>query len=257
VATIKPRTNKDGSTSYLIRAYSGYDGNGKQIEKTMTWKPAPGLSPRQAEKAVKEAAVIFERKVKDGIILDGGVRFADFAERWMNDYSTAQHAPKTKERYEALLVRINQALGNVRLDKLQPHHLQEFYKNLGEDGIKHTGDKAVSMVDLPHVIKDKRTTQAAVSRSAGISSTTVLAACQGKRIALANATAIAKALEYPVDKLFTVERIQAPLSDKTIMHHHRLISSILQTAVQWQVIFDNPARRVKPPKVERKEAEWL
>ena len=47
------------------------------------------------------------------------------------------------------------------------------------------------------------------------------------------------------------------LSAKTILHHHRLISVILQTAVEWQVLFSNPCDRVKPPRVEHKEARYL
>lgn len=47
------------------------------------------------------------------------------------------------------------------------------------------------------------------------------------------------------------------LAGKTINHHHRLISSILNQAVFWQVIPDNPSRRVKPPKFESKEAKYL
>ena len=47
------------------------------------------------------------------------------------------------------------------------------------------------------------------------------------------------------------------LTNKTIKHHHRLISSILNQAVYWQVIPSNPAERVKPPKVERTEAKYL
>jgi len=47
------------------------------------------------------------------------------------------------------------------------------------------------------------------------------------------------------------------LSSKTVLHHHRLISSILNIAVQWQIIFSNPCERVKPPKVEHKEAKFL
>lgn len=44
------------------------------------------------------------------------------------------------------------------------------------------------------------------------------------------------------------------LSDNTILYHHRIISSIMQDAVQWQVIPSNPASRVKPPKVKKKTA---
>lgn len=45
------------------------------------------------------------------------------------------------------------------------------------------------------------------------------------------------------------------LSGKTIMQHHRIISSILNDAVQWQVIGSNPASRVKPPRVKKKQAD--
>ncbi|MCL6559109.1 MAG: site-specific integrase, partial [Firmicutes bacterium] len=44
------------------------------------------------------------------------------------------------------------------------------------------------------------------------------------------------------------------LSESTIRHHHRLISSILQKATEWEVIPANPARRIKAPKSKRKQA---
>lgn len=46
---------------------------------------------------------------------------------------------------------------------------------------------------------------------------------------------------------------QGGLSERTILHHHRLIHAILETAVNWQYLFDNPASRVKPPKVPKKQ----
>ena len=47
------------------------------------------------------------------------------------------------------------------------------------------------------------------------------------------------------------------LAGKTINHHHRLISSILNQALFWQVLTANPNSPVKPPKFERKEAKFL
>ena len=44
------------------------------------------------------------------------------------------------------------------------------------------------------------------------------------------------------------------LAEITVGHHHRLISAMLQEAVDWQIILSNPASRVKPPKVKRKQA---
>ena len=48
-----------------------------------------------------------------------------------------------------------------------------------------------------------------------------------------------------------------PLADKTVLHHHRLISSILSTAVEWGMLFANPCDRTKSPKVEHKEPKYL
>ncbi len=58
------------------------------------------------------------------------------------------------------------------------------------------------------------------------------------------------------EKWFT-DYAEKQLKAKTIQHYHRFISSILQTAVQWQIILYNPCDRVKPPKVEQKESRFL
>ena len=42
-------------------------------------------------------------------------------------------------------------------------------------------------------------------------------------------------------------------SPKTIRHTHTLIRSILEKAVKWQMLAQNPASRVEPPKVQEKE----
>ncbi len=68
---------------------------------------------------------------------------------------------------------------------------------------------------------------------------------------------ISSALGVKLDKLFTASEEEKTLSGKTLQHYHRLISSIMSTAVQWQVIATNPCDRVKPPKAERREAEYL
>lgn len=47
---------------------------------------------------------------------------------------------------------------------------------------------------------------------------------------------------------------QGGLSEKTILHHHRLISTVLTSALQWGFVLDNPALRVRAPKVTKKEA---
>ncbi len=45
-------------------------------------------------------------------------------------------------------------------------------------------------------------------------------------------------------------------SAKTIQHIHRLISSVYNKAIEWQIIGINPALHIKPPKVVKKEVEF-
>ena len=50
---------KRGDT-YRIRASCGYDVSGKQVIKSMTYKPQDGMSEKQIEKEVNRQAVLFE-----------------------------------------------------------------------------------------------------------------------------------------------------------------------------------------------------
>lgn len=43
------------------------------------------------------------------------------------------------------------------------------------------------------------------------------------------------------------------LSDQYIVHHHRLLRTMLQYAVKWQFLNSNPASLVDPPKVRKKQ----
>lgn len=52
------------------------------------------------------------------------------------------------------------------------------------------------------------------------------------------------------------ERTLKPLSKKTILEHHRLISSMLHKAVYWQLIPFNPADRVQPPRASRAKRKF-
>ena len=47
------------------------------------------------------------------------------------------------------------------------------------------------------------------------------------------------------------KKTRKPLSQKTILEHHRLLSAMLHKAVYWQLIVNNPAERVQPPKTKK------
>lgn len=246
-------TQRNGS--YLIMVSGGYDSFGKQIRKTMSYKPEPGMTARQIEKAVNEQAVLFEQKVLSGQVLDGTVTFRDFTERWCRDYA-CHLAPKTYVRYQSMLQRILPVIGHIRLDKLQPHHLMEFYTDLGTEANRH-GICVLPTTTFRDAFRHTGWTMDFLSQVSSLSLNTVYGACKGKAVSEDTAHKLCDALGLHFDRAFQPSQPKKRLSNKTIQHHHRLISAILNQAVYWQVIAGNPAARVKLPKAERVEAKYL
>ena len=138
----------------------GYDINGKRIREHTTWSPDPGMTARQIEKELNRQAILFEERCKTQQVHSGNVKLADFAEQWLKDYAEKQLKPTTIATYRTFLPRINAALGHIRLDKLQPHHLLSFYSNLDEDGIR-LDTTFKSKEDFKQFLKNRGFTQAA------------------------------------------------------------------------------------------------
>ena len=137
MANVTKRTNKAGEVSYLIRAFVAWGADGKQITKSTTWKPPAGMKESAADKQAEKEATLFEDKVRGGTItIDGSMKFADYAARFLE---TADIGEKTREHYIWALERINAAIGHIPLDKLSVEHIKMFLKNIREDGVKQTG----------------------------------------------------------------------------------------------------------------------
>ena len=255
MANITPRKNKDGSTSYLIRVFVDQKLSGQQIMKSMTYKPEAGLTQRQIDKKLIEISMEFEKKCKFGLIsFDGSTRFEEYAAKWLEN---AQIAPKTKEQYKYLLVRINQAIGHVKLQNVQAHHLEAFYKNLSESGINPKGRYAVAY-KLDEIMTDKKLSRNQLAINAGISPATISTALRGKHIRVESANKIAKGLKMPAKKVFKFHEEATTLSSATIIHHHKVISAILGDAKKKRIIpFNVAVEHCNAPKLIKKEARYL
>ena len=157
MARIEPRGN-----SYRFIVYDGYDADGNQITHKTTWKPAPGMTKKQAEKEARRQAELFEDRIKRGLLVDSSMKFADFAEKWFKEYAEQQLKPKTIAHYRAL---INKSIGHISLEKLQPLHLQAFYNELRKEGIRHD-QRAQSKIDLTAIRKEQKLTKVKLSAAA-------------------------------------------------------------------------------------------
>lgn len=240
--------------SYRIRVFAGEDSTGKQITRSMTWKPAPGMTAKQIEKELNRQATLFEEKVSSGQYLDGSIKFQDFAEQWFKDYAEGHLKERTLDRYRKLSERTYIAIGHIRLDRLQPHHLIEFYKQL-QKVKKECGYRAKQ--GTPELILKTAPDQKSFAALASVSAFVVRSAGRGENISPSSAEKIASALDMPLESVFERVHGEETLSQKTIKHYHAFISSVLDRAVKWQMIKENPCHRIDAPKVDRKQVQCM
>ena len=250
-------TAKKQGKSYKITASHGYDATGKQIRRHMTWTPDPGMTTRQIEKELARQCVLFDEHVHSDSVFDSSIRFKDFAEKWMGDYSEKQLKTKTLYEYQQRLVRIYQAIGHIKLKDIRTGHLNSFYANLEETGIR-ADKKYITKIDLLTAIKARSQTRTLFSRNAGISLGTMRSAIDGKKIDSTTASAIAVALGMKLPHVFAQQQPERTLSPNTIRTYHRIISSCLGKAVKWGYIPNNPATHAQLPKMDQQEAPiWM
>ena len=145
MATIK----KQGK-GYKITVSNGYDLTGKQIRTHMTWVPEQNMTAKQIEKELNRQAVLFEENVKKGACFSGNMKFAEFIDLWIQDYGNAQLKARTLLRYEELAIRVKASIGHVRLDRLTPKHLLDFYALLAEPGQNQRTGGGMSPKSIKH-----------------------------------------------------------------------------------------------------------
>lgn len=256
MATIEKYTGKDGLT-YRITVYAGFDTQGKRIRHRMSYKPTPGMTPRQIEKAAQKAAMDFERSIEQGFALDNRQTFAEYADYVLDLKQRTGTKARTLDRYQDMMVRINQAIGHIKLADLRPQHLNSFYKNLAEPGIRMGGGSAKAKIDMVAWLKKNKLSRGKLAEKAGISAATVGVAVKGESIKIEKAQAIAQAMEKKVDEVFKVEKNMEPLADKTILEHHRLISTILAQAEKEMLVPYNAAAKATPPRTTKKDPNYF
>lgn len=250
MATIEKR-----GKAYRITVSLGYDVDGKQIKERMTWTPDPGMSERAIKIELNKVAVRFEDQCRQRGVRGGNIRLDQFAEQWFTDYAEQQLKPRTVAHYRFLYQRVRQGLGHLQLEKITPRHLTAFYSALSEEGIR-ADVRYLCKQDFKAYMAERGMKQAELVTASGLGSTTVEKLYAGKPVALKTAQLVCDALHVKLAALFVPEDT-TPLSGKTMLHYHRFISSMLETAIQWQMISENPCSRIKAPRSDTGETRYL
>lgn len=259
MAFIEPRYNKKGELlHYRLNVSAGLNWKGQQIRKRITWKPPrPDMSKKQMDKLAMAAAIKFEEEIRAGYEIDKRKKFHEYAEYVIDLKARTGLSPTTIERYRSMLPRIYDGIGHMKLTDIRPYHLNDLYKHLAENGIRNKGAIATAKKVVKKKVSALKRSKASIVKEAGFSHTTLNAILRGDPVIYANAEKLANFLGYSVSELFLVEDKFKPLSDKTILEHHRLISMIMAMAEKELLIPYNPAAKATPPKVSKKEADYF
>ena len=259
MAYIQARFNKKGELlHYRLFVSDGLDWTGRQRRRYKIWTPdKPGMSQKQMEKAALAAAIKFEEEIRAGYDVDKRKKFHEYAEYVMDLKSRTGLSPTTIERYRSMLPRIYDGIGHMKLTDIRPYHLNDLYKHLAENGIRNKGAFATAKKVVRKKVAALKLPKCAIVKEAGFSQTTLNAILRGDSVTYANAEKLATYLGYSVSELFVVEDKFKPLSDKTILEHHRLISMIMALAEKELLVPYNPAAKATPPKVSKKEADYF
>ena len=242
---------------YRLIVSGGLDRKGKQIKRRTLWiPPNRNISDQQMLKEATAAAYKFEEQIKNGYVLDNTQTFSEYAQYVLELKERIGVKTSTLDRYIDMLPRINEAIGNLKLCNIRPQHLNDFYRDMTENAIQEDSCRAVAKRNLMTQFKRAGISKAELSRRAGVAASTITAATAGKPLRLASADAISEALGYTRKELFTVQNDPTPLAKKTILEHHRLISTILSQADKELLIPYNPASKATPPRVQRKTPDY-
>ena len=256
MAQIERRTGKKG-VHYLLTVNCGKDASGKQIRHRKTFTPPQTWSEARQEQAAQKEATAFEDQIKLGFQADNRQTFANYAEYVIGLKRREGKAKEsTLELYSILLERIIPEIGHLKLSDIRPSHLNNLYAKLAKNGGRKSAVMATAKIDLAAELRQRHITQKKMAEMAGISVKAVSQACKAP-VAKDTADKIASALEIKPEKIFSFEQDTTPLSAKTILEHHRLISTILAQAEREMIVPYNAAAKATPPHPKKKEPNYF
>ena len=254
MANIKKIEGRIG-TGYKITVTTGRDSTGKQIRHFKTWKPDRLMTTRQMEKEAQRVAVEFEKEIEQGYQTDKRQTFHDYALYVIDlkERNGAKH--NTIRSYRDILRRVDPALGGLKLTDIRPQHLNRLYKSLQSPEERLEGIKAVGKADLPDRLRwtDPRNT----GKGGGSIPYHGHPCLSWEPVNGDKAAAMAAVLEKPVQDLFDMTQNLKPLSNKTVLEHHRFIHTVLDQAEKEMLVPYNAAAKASPPSVSRKTPNYF
>ena len=120
-----------GENTYRFTVSCGFDGKGKQIRHTMTYKVPAGTAPTKVEKLVMEAYTDFSRKCKYSQGLDENMRFKELVEIYLREYAKNELKEVTSYNYRRdLEIHMLPVFGNKKIKDITTPALTAFFTGM-------------------------------------------------------------------------------------------------------------------------------
>ena len=257
MATIRKITLKSGAITYEIQVKATDKGSGKQITRSMRWKPEPRMTPKKAEKEVVVVADRFEKEFVETLSsYNNGtdplkITFREMAEKWLAKVKR-EHSLSYYDKVERSLVYICEKIGGYKLKELTPGILQKFF-----DEVDEREHRIVTVTPLPtfrETLSSYGFTYKNLRYEYKIQSATLAFALQGKNISEEWAIKLCKATKIPFPKLFDINEEFVPYAWETNNQIKRTVRVVLSLAKRNRYVVENYAKAeyiLYPPKQKR------
>ena len=242
---------KKRGDSYQIRLCLGHNSDGKRISVNETWKPDRKMSEEKELEAARRYAEKREEELKKGYTVQVNTTFDKYVKEVYLPKAKNELKATTYRRYCGIMSRILESLGYMKIGQIQPPQIRAFLDDLAEDkreDVKYTPKKRA-------VEEAKFSNKMQLAKKTGISAATILNIAKGYAVTEKSAQKFADGMGIRIERLF--DRNEEPLSATTILHHFRVLSAALTSAMYDGAIPDNPCKRVKPPKGGQHNAFFL
>jgi len=259
LANIQERRDKSGKLiSYSIRVYRGRGADGKQLKPwTSTFDVSPTWTEKSARKKAEAFAATFEKECREGVISDSRKTFQAYCDYVLELKESRGAKHSTIVRYRELTTRIYPVIGHIKLKDLRADHLNDLYTSLSQNGARKGEARATAKIDLAAQLKERKLTRVWIAKSFNISERIISAAVKGETVSIEAAKAVSDALKMKLEDAFEVKGNDRPLSAKTVLEHHRLISTVLDQAEREGLVPFNVAGKATLPKQERREVNYF
>lgn len=241
MATIRKRELKNG-VSYIVQVKLTDKGSGQQVVRSRVWKPEPGMTTKQAERAVSVFADEFENEVKEsisgsaGIIDNPNITFREFSEQWLErtkrDQSLSYYVNSMK-----ILEEVNKSIGGYKLRELTPAIIQNYFNKL--DAKKKIVNQVTAKPEFRERLNARGYNYMKLRYDLHIQSCSLANAFSGKAVSKTWSSDLCDRLGIPFDELFQEKITETNYAYESIHKYKSTIRAILSLAKKNRLVSDN------------------